>query len=471
MTNNNNIIQPTSIVIFGGTGDLAQTKLLPALLDLFVVGKLPEQFSIIGLSRKQLSDTEYQSFVRDSIIQKGHQHGAGEVLQFCSHISYVAGSFAETTTYQQVKTALQNFDNSIGQCTNKLFYLAVPPQFYEIIFTQLHTNNSLAVCAGQDSWSRLLVEKPFGRDLLTAQALEKKLCSLFEDQQIYRIDHYLAKDAIENIVALRFVNSVLADSWHGQAIEAIDIRLLETKDVSNRGAFYDAIGTLRDVGQNHLLQIFALLTMPPADIHNSSAVRASREVALKALATANLTLLKRGQYDGYAQVSGVADCSQTETYFKLGFTLTTPSWQGTQFTLEAGKALDKQINEATITFRAHDECNCSFSADVHQHKNVLRIQFAPKERIVLSMWTKQPGFTFGLREQELVLDESEVETIASPEAYERVLYDCIVGDQTRFVSGEEVELAWQFITPILEKFKDLPLSKYKPGSIGVEIGS
>jgi glucose-6-phosphate 1-dehydrogenase len=447
------VTQPTAIVIFGGTGDLAKTKLFPALLDLYVEGKLPHSFVIIGLSRKELSDQEYQSFVQESIKHKGHSHDQSTVADFCSHIRYVAGSFDDKTAYEKIKEALTTYDQSINQCTNKLFYLAVPPQYYEVIFDHLSKSQAMALCDNQYSWSRLLVEKPFGRDLKTAQALEKKLCSLFADEQVYRIDHYLAKDAIENIVALRFVNSVLADSWNGEAIESVDITLLETKDVSNRGSFYDAIGTLRDVGQNHLLQIFALLTMPLADIHDPQAVRDARASALKALEQHTIHSVVRGQYAGYADTTGVAEGSDTETYFSLSFSLDNERWRNTRFTLEAGKALDRQVNEAIITFRPHNVCHCGTEPGEHQHRNVLTIQFAPKQHISLSMWTKLPGFTFTLREQVLTLVSDDTVGSYSPEAYERVLHDCIIGDQTRFVSSAEVESSWQFITPILEHFK------------------
>lgn len=462
----NTLVYPTVIIILGGTGDLAKTKLFPALLDLYEAGQLPQQFSIVGLSRKDLTDEMYQAFVYESIKDKGHRHAEAVVHEFCTHIRYVAGGFDDIATYELIKQALKQYDDSIGQCTNKLFYLAVPPQYYEVIFENLSDSNALALCDGVGSWSRLLVEKPFGRDLQTAQALEQKLCALFTDDQIYRIDHYLAKDAIENIIALRFVNTVLADSWDGKAIESIHIRLFETKDVSSRGSFYDAIGTLRDVGQNHLLQIFSLLTMPTADIHDSHAIRSARAAALTSLQKHTLTTIVRGQYDGYAKTVGVLDDSETETYFKLSFTLDEGSWHATKFTLEAGKALHEQTNEAVITFRPRNVCTCAAQPEPHEHRNVLCIKFSPQQHISLSMWMKQPGFIFTLREQKLTLVAREGEEIASPEAYERVLFDCIAGDQTRFVSGEEVELAWQFITPILEQFKELPLHTYPHGSAG-----
>ncbi|MEX0930753.1 MAG: glucose-6-phosphate dehydrogenase [Candidatus Paceibacterota bacterium] len=456
---------PIEIVIFGGTGDLAQTKLLPALLDLYIQKELPDQFCIIGLSRKELTDEAYREYAKESFITKGHDHSEEILNEFCKHLRYVSGSFDTAAAYEKIKNALIKYDTEVGQCTNKLFYLAVPPQHYNVIFDALHESDLMALCDDQ-SWSRLLVEKPFGKDLTTALALEKKLCSLYDDDQIYRIDHYLAKDAIENIIALRFVNGVLADSWNGKSIESIRINLLETKDVSNRGAFYDGIGTLRDVGQNHMLQLYALFAMHPGDIHTAAAIREARAVALENLAPETVDTLVRARYSGYEHTVGVEPDSKTETYFTFSFTSSAPEWQGTKFIFEAGKAFDRNVNEAIITFRPLNQCNCGASDSSHEHRNVLTIQFAPIQHISLSMWTKKPGFVFELQEQELVLVSEKTENSYSPEAYERVLFDCIAGDQTRFVSSREVEASWRFITPILEQFAHIPLLEYEPGSSG-----
>lgn len=458
--------QPTAIVIFGGTGDLAESKLLPALLDLYLDQSLPDSFVIIGLSRKALSDTEYQDYVRRSITKEKLAHSADFIEAFCTHLRYVSGAFDDSESYERIKTALATFDNSIGQCTNKLFYLAVPPQYYETLFTHLHDSEAMKLCDEMDSWSRLLVEKPFGKDLATADALEDQLCRLFKDEQIYRIDHYLAKDAIENIISLRFANSILADSWNKERIESITIRLLETKDVANRGSFYDDLGTLRDVGQNHMLQILALLTMQAADVHDAESVRSARTAALQTLLAQKPDVVVRGQYTGFTETTGVRPDSETETYFKISMVADAPEWRGVRFTLEAGKALHESVNEAVITFKPLDDCHCAAQPELHHHRNVLRIRFAPEQHISLRLWVKKPGFIFTLEPRELELMHSSMTDTRSPEAYERVLFDCIAGDQTRFVSGKEVEASWQFITPILELFSQLPLKKYERGSAG-----
>ncbi len=440
---------PTAIVIFGGTGDLAQTKLLPALLDLYTEGALPDTFLVVGLSRKEMTDVEYQAFVKESIARRGHLHEPATIDAFCGRLRYVHGSFDEATAYERVKEVLHEFDESLHLCTNKLFYLAVPPQYYEAIFTHLSDSKALALCDGVGSWSRLLVEKPFGNDLDT--------------------DHYLAKDSIENIISLRFANSIVSDSWNKERIESIEIRLLETKDVANRGSFYDGIGTLRDVGQNHMVQMLALLTMQAVDVHDAQSVRSARTAALQTLLRELPDSIVRGQYRGYRGTPGVAEDSQTETYFKLSLVSEAPEWKGVRFTLEAGKALDTAVNEAIVTFRPLNQCHCAFLPMVHEHRNVLRITFAPEHRIALSMWIKKPGFTFELERRELELLHTASTDTHSPEAYERVLFDCIAGDQTRFVSGAEVEAAWRFITPILDSFATLPLALYEPGSAGPHV--
>lgn len=456
---------PVAIVILGGTGDLATRKLFPALFDLSLAGGLPAEYVIIGASRKQLTSEAYQSFVYESIAAHRPDAAAEAVTAFCRGVRYVAGCFDEASTYEEVKAALRAYDQSIGACTNKLFYLAVPPQHYQQIFTHLHESDALALCDGVSSWARLLVEKPFGRDLATAQALERQLCALFADEQVYRIDHYLAKDAIENILAVRFANCVLADSWHGDAVESVRISLRESHTVGDRGIFYDGIGALRDVGQNHLLQMFALLTMPQAPLTDSAAVRAARADALASLARATPTDIVRGQYQGYRATDGVAETSDTETYFSFSFTVPDGVWRNTRFTFEAGKAMPHDVSEAVLTFRPRGECGCKSDAAQHEHRNVLRMQFAPRQHISLSVWTKAPGFQFRLQEEALTLVAAEGEQPASPEAYERVLYDCITGDQTRFVSSREVEHAWRFITPILERLASTPLDIYEPGTV------
>lgn len=459
----NTPLPPTSIVIFGGTGDLAQTKLYPALLDLYAHGALPTGFRIVGISRQKLTYEDYVEFVKKSLAKKVGSYEPSVIEQFCQNIEYHDGDFSSSSTYTDLLSWLKNFDDSVMQCTNKLFYLAVPPQLYSVIFKNLDESGLMRTCDGVYSWARVLVEKPFGRDLVTAQKLEEELCSRFTEEQIYRIDHYLAKDSIENIIALRFANTILSDSWYNRQVESISIRLLETKDVANRGAFYDGVGALRDVGQNHVLQILALLTMTPSDISTVESIRVARAEVLESLI--NPIKVVKGQYRGFASTAGVAPDSTTDTYFKIETALSSSRWSGVPITLEAGKALDKNINEVVVTFRPQVNWQTQAEPHVKDHRNVLTMQYSPEQKITLSVWVKKPGFAFALEERVLELSRGESVDDYSPEAYERVLYDCISGDQTRFVSGAEVMAAWKFITPLLQS-DNIPLVIYEPGTSG-----
>ncbi len=454
-------IPPTAIVILGGTGNLAETKLLPALFDLYMRGALPSFFMIVGVSRKAWGDVDYQRYVTEAVSLARPHASTRSVTAFASLARFRRGDFDDALTYAALGEALSEIDHLLGMCTNTLFYLAVPPLFYSTIFAELSASGLMDRCKGT-TWSRLLVEKPFGRDLETAIALEAQLREQFSDEQVYRIDHYLAKDAIENILALRFGNQVLADSWRKGGVATLSIRLLEHKDVSTRGSFYDGIGALRDVGQNHLLQMLALLTMPPTDVRDVEAMRAARAEIIEALAPP--THFVRGQYDGYRDTEGVSPDSATETYFKLTTSLSTPEWSGVPITLEAGKALGEARADAVVRFAGGQQCHCGVEGTAHTHDNELTITIAPEQRITLRLWVKRPGFDYVLEPRDLELVHQSATDRSSPEAYERVLYDCILGDQTRFVSAREVTAAWRFITPLLATAT--PPLVYTPGSSG-----
>jgi glucose-6-phosphate 1-dehydrogenase len=453
-------LPPTTIVILGGTGNLAETKLLPALFDLYRRDALPSQFVVAGLSRKAWDDAAYQRYVAEAVTVARPHAGVGAVTAFASLCRYVRGDFDAELSYEKLGALLVESDGVLGRCTNKLFYLAVPPQLYSSIFSHLARSGLMYTCTQEGAWSRLLVEKPFGRDIATAEALERQLTADFTDEQVYRIDHYLAKDTIENIIALRFGNRLFSSVWSGAHIERISIRMWESNDVATRGAFYDGVGALRDVGQNHVLQILALLTMAPDDLLSVTSLRSARAAILSALTPPSYVV--RGQYEGYRDTPGVEPTSTTETYFRLQTSLALPAWRDVPIVLEAGKALARPLLEAVVTFRP---VSAPFVAGL---QNVLRITMAPVPRITLSVATKQPGFGFTLTENELVLATAPESGSVSPEAYERVLYDCIVGDQTRFVSSEEVAAAWRFITPLLQSGDEV-LALYPVGSAGPRV--
>jgi len=459
---------PTIIVIFGGTGDLARKKLLPSLIDLYVGGYLPSRCHIVSFSRRSFSDDEYHSFVHDVLKTRRHTSSKEMITDFLRNVSYVSGDFNNLADYAKLSQHLRKIDKAVGQCTNKLLYLAVPPKLYASIFASLKKSKLSEPCSDEAGWARVLVEKPFGSDLNTAQELDRQLCATFKEEQIFRIDHYLAKDAVQNVLTFRFSNRLLENSWSGKYIERVRIRLLEDYGVEERAEFYDGIGALRDMGQSHVLQMLALCAMEDPEGLSASVLRTKRADILRSLKTYRESSLSkhvvRGQYSGYRDIDGVTPWSNTSTYFLLKAFVKKARWKGVPFYLEHGKRLNETRADITVWFRPKLPCVCG-KTEPHGHQNKLIITIKPQFGIHLTLWVKKPGFSFELEEQTLSLHH-EAEKGREIDAYEKILYDCIMGDQTLFTSGDEVQAAWSFITPILEHWDTLPLLEYEKGAAG-----
>jgi len=468
--------EPTTLIIFGATGDLAQHKLFPALFHLFSNGYLPDQFQIVGIAKDESSHEEYRDFVREAVQATSHHHRPAELEEFIQHVHYQTGLFEDKQTYLKAADELARLDEkTFNTCSNKLFYLAVPPTLYDVIFENLATSGLTIPCGGDEGWTRVLVEKPFGRDLQTAQELDRKLGQLFQEEQIFRIDHYLAKETVQNVITFRFANAIFEPLWNNQHIERVDIRFSETIGVGQRGSFYEDVGALRDVGQNHLLQLLALVAMEDPQELKAEAIRPLRAALLKQLIPIPASQLAdhvtRGQYQGYRDEHAVGDESQTETYFRLVAQLDNDRWRGVPFILESGKKLAENNVEIVITFKESASCVCP--ADDHSHhRNILTIRVQPDEGISIRFWAKKPGLTYELEPKTLsFFYKDSAAELQLPDAYEKVLYDCIRGDQTLFASTDEVTAAWAFITPILENWHTLPLLEYEPGSPGPQTES
>ena len=456
---------PTVLVLLGATGDLAQRKLLPALYDLFVTGALPDHWQLIGAAFDNYTDETFREYVQDLLGADKPQ-----IDEFTTRIRYVSGDFSDDAFYHQVRTTVFAFNDFIGQCSNVLYYLAVPPQLYGMMFEQLARTKSLEICDGTAAWARLLVEKPFGNDIATAHALEEQLGSLFADEQIYRIDHYLAKSEIENVLALRFGNRIFMNLWNADAIESIDLFLYEDFGINDRGAFYDGVGALRDVGQNHVLQILALLLMEPADIRDAAAFRAARAHVVNDLRFDSTVIPPvRGQYKGYRDVSGVAPESETETFFRFGIKSVDPRWLTVPVRVAAGKALSKHAQEARITFRSAGLEAIGMDCAEGEHTNVLRIIFQPESQLCMQLATREQGHDLSVvtHEYQLVTNRAATD---EPEAYTRLLLDCIRGEQMRFVSRDEVAAAWRLMETVDRELSAQPLTIYPIGSTGESIG-
>lgn len=474
-----NPLSPTIFVILGITGDLAQRKLLPALLSLYVKKQLPAKFAVVGFSRRHFSREEFRIHIRENMHVKPGQYREEEIKHFLDHMSYEQGFFDAKDSYQNLARRLATIDDNFHQCSNKLFHLAVSPSFYETILDRLAESKLTVPCDDDMGWTRVLVEKPFGNDVETAEKLDAKLAKLFKEEQIFRIDHYLAKEALQNIISFRFANTLFEPLWNRANIDKVHIKLLEKVDIEGRGSFYDSVGALKDVGQNHLLQMLALIAMEKPRTFDAGAIRKERAKALAALRPITKKtvgkLAVRAQYEGYSKEPGVKAGSQTETYFRLEAHINNSRWKNVPFFLESGKALAETRCEINVYFKSSHHKTRFGSAPVVSaltgldRQNVLTFKIQPNEGIKIRFWVKKPGFTMEVEPKTLKFkySDSPVPTIL-PDAYEYVLHDAIVGDQTLFTSTAEVLAAWKFITPIVAAWQapsqSAPLTLYKKGA-------
>lgn len=458
-------LQPTQIIILGGAGDLAQRKLLPSLFDLFSQKKLPTTFRIIGLARTERTDAQYQDLVKAAVTTFGKKVDFTLLDAFCSNVSYVAGSFTEEKSYEALAHSIELFEKTYTSTSNRLFYLAVPPSHYEEIFQHLHKSR-LADAQENGTWARILVEKPFGSNYDTARALDKKLSLLFREDQIFRIDHYLAKEAVQNILSFRFANTLLRNSWSSEHIKRVNITMHESINADSRGAFYDSVGALRDVGQNHLLQLLALITMDEPKAFTAAHIRECRNALLEKLVAITEQTVEsqvvKAQYEGFTDTTGVRETSTTETYFEFIVYIDTPQWYGVSFCISGGKALKN--DEVIIEIEFHDILEGAFKTK----GNSIILTISPVQSMNVTLNVKRPGYGYDIEQNTLSFAWDE-ESGAGVNAYEKVLLDCIEGDQTLFTQTNEVLASWKFISSIIEHWDKIPLQTYQQGSAGPEI--
>ncbi len=461
---------PVTIVIFGGTGDLARKKLIPALFDLYKNNFLGESFEILGVSRKEISDVEFQNFINDSLVGKN-----GDVDSFKKRAKYFSADVSNVDSFKKLSDFLSEQDKVRGVCANKIFYLAIAPKLYEQTFNQLSVSGLMMKCVGEngiESWSRILVEKPFGNDTQHAIELDKMLGRLFQEEQIFRIDHYLAKETLQNILTFRFANPIFATIWNSESIERVEIKMYESFDVDNRGSLYDGVGALKDVGQNHILQMLALIAMEDPVSLSADAIRRGRAAVLDALKISDMVAPRapyiRAQYSGYKEIPGVEKDSNTETYFSIKAEIDNNRWRNVPFYLSSGKALNETCTEISIFFKEKYTSVCPVY-DEHDYKNIINFRIQPKDGINIKFWSKKPGFDYKVEPTNLKFLYSETDS-RIPDAYERVLFDCIKGDQTLFVSTNEVVSQWKFIDSVINNWKDTPVLEYEKGIDPSQIG-
>jgi glucose-6-phosphate 1-dehydrogenase len=462
---------PAIFTIFGVTGDLAGKKIVPSLWHLHQEKRLPERMAVIGFARRPLSESDFRTLVKNAVEKSaGKDIPEADFEHFFKLFSYEMGDFNDQKSFESLNVHIGGLEKTWGLCASKLFYLAVPPTSYEDIFTHLSSVKLNLPCSDETGWTRILVEKPFGQDLNSALELDALLTKYFKEEQIYRIDHYLFKEIVQGIQNFRFSNNLLETKWGKDNIERIDIRLHESIGVEARGAFYDNVGALKDVGQNHLLEMLAAITMEYPAGMDATAVHKNREDILQALEPwSDATIRKntyRAQYEGYREIKGVDPKSDVETYFALKSTLTSPRWSGVQVYMDSGKRLGEARKEIVLTMR-HPK-NCLLCETGSHGPNRITFRLEPSDEIVITFWTKKPGFEQVLEEREMSFFLYEKKNkVQYVEEYAKVIHAAIVGEQALFCSSKEIAALWKFIDPVIAGWKKdlVPLGSYVPDTL------
>jgi len=469
--------EPCAIVIFGVTGDLAKRKLLPALYNLMADGALPEQFAVVGVSRGDFSTAELREHLRRSTMELGGRRfpDAATWEKFAANIEFCRGSTEDAATYARLKEQLEAIDRTKGTRQNRIFYLATPPEVFSGAVDHLRRAGLIyrARSAADEPFSRVIIEKPFGRDYASAVALNQLLAESLDESQAFRIDHYLGKETVQNILVFRYANSIFEPIWNRKYIDYVEITAAETLGIEQRGSFYDKTGVVRDIVQNHLLQVLALSAMEAPVSFRADDVRSEKVQVLRSLRRLTEGDLSRdvvfGQYDGYRREKGVAPDSRTPTAVAMKVRIDNWRWHGVPFYLRAGKRLASQLTEIAVHFQSVPRYlftgvdGCQTVAP-----NVLRIRIQPHEGTSLCFVAKVPGDHMSLGSVQMNMSYAHAFGKKLSDAYERLLLDCMRGDATLFARRDEVEEAWKFVTPILgawEKGRQEP-EIYAQGSQG-----
>lgn len=475
---------PCVVVIFGASGDLTRRKLIPALYSLHRQDLLGAGFTIVGAARTPMSHDAFRDAMREGVeefSEKDSNH-ASDWQSFSSGLFYNATDVKDPQSFNELKSLLSQIDRERGTSGNRLLYLSTPPTYYPDVIRSLAEAGLNR--AEDGAWTRIIIEKPFGRDLETGRALNREVLGVFSENQVYRIDHYLGKETVQNLIVLRFANGILEPLWSQRHIDHVQITAAESIGVENRGGYYEGAGALRDMVQNHMLQLLTLVAMEPPVALEADAVRDEKTKVLRAMRPIDPKQLDqcavRGQYGagasggksvpGYREEESVNRDSFTETYAALKLYIDNFRWAGVPFYIRSGKRLPKRVTEIAIQFKSVPHLLFRENDGGRLDPNSLIVRIQPDEGISMKIGAKLPGQRVQIRPVSMDFQYGTSFGKRSPEAYERLLLDAMLGDATLYARGDQVELSWQLVAPILDQWKNPPVGfpNYAAGTWGPE---
>ncbi len=455
------IAGPCGLVIFGVTGDLARKKVMPAIYDLANRGLLPPNFALVGFARRDWEDQDFAQIVHDSVKEHSRTEFREDVWEQLSEgIRFVAGDLGDDEAFDQLAAVIADLDNLRGTGGNHAFYFSIPPKFFPIVVKQLKRSGLSDSSTG--AWRRVVIEKPFGHDLKSAQELNAIVDEVFDPGSVFRIDHYLGKETVQNLLAIRFANNLFEPIWNNGFVDHVQITMAEDIGIGSRAGYYDGIGAARDVIQNHLMQLMALTAMEEPANFDAESVRLEKEKVLRSVVLPkNLDKhTARGQYAagwqggvpvvGYLEEAGIPPTSKTDTFAAIRLDVENRRWAGVPFYLRTGKRLGRRVTEIAIVFKRAPHLPFAQTAveELGQNAIVLRVQ--PDEGMTVRFGSKVPGTTMEVRDVSMDFQYGDSFTQASPEAYERLILDVLLGEAPLFPRHEEVEMSWKILDPILD---------------------
>ncbi|QRN96048.1 glucose-6-phosphate dehydrogenase [Archangium violaceum] len=474
---------PCTMVLFGATGDLAQRKLFPALFELARQRQLPDNFAVVAFSRSEHDLEHFREQVKEGLKKFARTQPLDEATweRLASKLEMMTGAYDDPESFIRLREHLERTAERFGTQGNQLYYLATPASTFPSLLDGLSSSGLLyrEDASVKRPWRRLVIEKPFGRDLASAKELNRALAAVIDEKQIFRIDHYLGKETVQNILVFRFANAIFEPLWNRQHIDHVEITAAEKIGVEGRGRFYDETGVIRDMVQNHLLQVLAMCAMEPPVSFASEDIRDEKNKVFRALRPMVdgevAKYVVQGQYQGYREEQGVAKDSKTPTYVALKTYIDTWRWQGVPFYVRAGKGLSKRATEVSIHYKSVPHCLFNTSDTCQRlQPNVLTLRIQPREGIGLSFESKVPGEDINLSGVTMDFDYAKSFNKPVPEAYERLMLDCMRGNTTLFARQDSVEQAWAWVTPIIESLdsgKGGPMHTYEQGSAGPDAGA